>query len=177
MKTYSELNTEELIRANLAGEYGDIKIDSETRIQNLRILVPQLQRQLVEYKETYKQCEGETDSTVVSWVKWVDSLRELLIKAEKVAGICGPGGVPMSIVNNPEGSMWLGRWRGSDGKVDPERYMKLLESHGIAGDITVDHIKVWCKVRFGDEFECRLCKGTGYCGGLKCNRCKGSGKE
>ncbi len=84
MKAYSELNTEELVRANLAGSYDDIVIDAATCNQNLLRLIPALSRQIDEYQETYEQAQGDPDPTVSSWVKWVDSLRELLVRAEKV---------------------------------------------------------------------------------------------
>ena len=42
MKPYNELNTVELVEANLAGQYGDITIDPETVLHNLVRLKPML---------------------------------------------------------------------------------------------------------------------------------------
>ena len=176
MKRYSELNTVELVEANLEGRHGDMEIDPETRRRNLLVLLPMLQRELREYEPTYEQAQGDRTPEVRDWVKWVDHLNDLVIRAEKAAGVCGPDGVPMSIVNNCEAGRALREWRGQDGKVDPEGYMRLLASHGIAGDVTVNDIKQWCRVRFGDDFECALCRGDGMVDGLRCHNCGGKGR-
>ena len=75
---------------------------------------------------------------------------EALIKTEMRTGVCS-GGIPMSIVNNCEAGKWLRYWRGSDGKVDPEGYLRLLQSHEIVGDITLEDVKQYCRARFGDD--------------------------
>jgi len=92
MKRYSELNTAELVAANLTGEYNGMTIDTDIALSNLKNLEPSLASKITEHKNAYENVtvmgpvkwkNEEYNQCVDEYVQYVNHLRDLMEKLKK----------------------------------------------------------------------------------------------
>ena len=88
MKRYSELNTVELVDANLVGEYAGVPIEPVTAHRNLQVLEPMLAREIADNKAAHDEVKAKVskvgEDAVKDFIWYFEHMQELMADLKAV---------------------------------------------------------------------------------------------
>jgi len=88
MKRYSELNTVELVEANLAGEHAGVPIEPRTADRNLKNLESSLVREIADKQAAYDEVKSKVskvgEEAVRDFMRHFEHMQELLVTLREV---------------------------------------------------------------------------------------------